>query len=138
MTTTSIYQIIHQLMRLQTLPYANSTAVRGRQLQFDKLHAALDKRGYTGSRPSRQLKRMSVEVINAALYETDPMNTCCKENGLTEEYKTIASMVFQHIHHGMVMEAAIDQALCAIFGDHLVNGEQIERVMHELVGMSEG
>lgn len=49
--TASICQIIHQLMRLQTLPYVNSMSMRGRQIRFDELHAELDKRGYKGPRP---------------------------------------------------------------------------------------
>lgn len=137
MNAASIYQIIHQLMRLQTLPCVGSIAMRARQARVDELHAALDERGYKGPRPSRQLKCMSAEVINAALYETDPMDTCCKENGSKTEYQAIASTVLKNIQNGMVMEAALDQALCENFGDHLVNGEQIESVMHELVGMSE-
>ncbi|WP_417665099.1 hypothetical protein [Pseudidiomarina sp.] len=138
MNTTSIYQIIHQLKRLQTLPCVSSIAMHGRQVRVDELHAALDERGYKGPRPSRQLKCMSVEVINAALYEADPMHTRCGENDSKNEYQTIALSVLQNIQHGMVMEAALDQALCEIFGDHLVNGEQIESVIHELVGMSAG
>lgn len=136
--TASICQIIHQLMRLQTLPYVNSMSMRGRQIRFDELHAELDKRGYKGPRPSRQLKRMSVESINAALYMTDPMNTCCIENECEDEYQAIARTVLSHIQRGMVMEAALDQALCASFGDDMVDGAQVEAVMHALVGMEVG
>lgn len=136
--TASTCQIIHQLTRLQTLPYVNSMSMRGRQIRFDELHAELDKRGYTGPRPSRQLKRMSVESINAALYVTDPMHTCCVENECDDEYVSVARTVLHHIQQGMVMEAALDQALCASFGDDMVNGAQIETVMHALVGMEAG
>ncbi|RWU11508.1 hypothetical protein EGC76_04385 [Pseudidiomarina gelatinasegens] len=138
MKATSVYQIIHQLMRLHTLPCVSSSAMDDRQGRVDALHVALDGRGYKGPRPSRQLTRMTADVINAALYATDPMETCCKENDRITEYQVIALTVLQNIQNGMVMEAALDQALCEIFGDHLVNGEQIERVMHELVGMSQG
>lgn len=135
MTASSICQIIHQLMRLHTLPCADSAAMQNRQSRFDALHAELDKRGYTGSRPSRQLQRMCVETINTALFETDPMNTCCKENNCQYEYEKISAKVLQHIQQGMVMEAALDQALCASFGDDMVNGTQIEAVMNALAGV---
>lgn len=138
MNAASIYQIIHQLMRLLTLPCVSSSSMDDRQGRVDALHAALDERDYKGPRPSRQLTRMTADVIKAALYATDPMETCCKENERTTEYQAIALTVFQNIQNGMVMEAALDQALCENFGDHLVNGEQIESVMHELVGMSAG
>lgn len=132
MIKESICQLINQLMRLQTLPCGNAEAMHSRQLRCERLHAELDERGFKGPRPSRQLQRMSIEVIDSAIQKANPM----KRDEKTA-YKGIASKVYKHIQHGMVMEAALDQALCAAFGDHLVNGAHIESVMHALVGMAD-
>lgn len=130
MIKESICQIINQLMRLQTLPCGNAEAMQSRQLRFERLHAELDERGFKGSRPSRQLQRMSIEVIDSAIQKANPMN-----RDERTVYKGIASKVFKHIQQGMVMEAALDQALCSTFGDDMVNGAQIEAVMNALAGV---
>lgn len=134
----STCQIVHLLTRIQSTPYVNWMAMWGRQKQFDELHAELDRRGYNGPRPSRKLKRLRVEDINAALYEIDPMDTCCKENDCDDEYMLIAARALKQAQQGIAMEAALYQALCDSFGDDMVSGEHIEDVIAVLVGMPVG
>src|SRR5690554_2729466 len=134
----STCQIVHLLTRIQSTPYVNWMAMWGRQKQFDELHAELDRRGYSGPRPSRKLKRLRVEDIYAALYDIDPMETCCKENDCDDEYMLIAARALKQAQQGIAMEAALYQALCDSFGDDMVNGEHIEDVIAVLVGMLVG
>lgn len=127
--------IINQIIRLQTSPFANWLSVVTRQKRLDDLHAALDQRGYNGPRPARALIHISPAKLNEAFFAVDPMHTCCRENGCHDEYQLIAESVYARLERGMVIEAAIDQALCANFGEELVDGAAINAVLAALVGM---
>ena len=37
---------------------------------------------------------LSVERVSRALFESDPMVTCCKENDYVDEYDVIAGAIF--------------------------------------------
>jgi len=131
----STCQLVHLLTRIQSTPYINWMSMWGRQKQFDELHAELDRRGYSGPRPSRQLKRLRMEDINLALFNTDPMHTCCVENDCKDEYMHIAAHTFKLAQQGFAMEAALYQALSSSFDEDMVRGEHIENVIALLVGM---
>lgn len=47
------------------------------------------------------------EAIAKILFELDPMGTCCKENGLLDEYDGIASGIAESIQNGASIESAL-------------------------------
>ncbi len=131
----STHRIIHLLIRIQTSPDINWLSMSERQQQLEDLHAELDRRGYVGPRPSRQLKRISEESINDAFFNADPMHTGCMENECLDEYMFIARSVYRRLQQDMVIEAAIDQTLCESFGEDMVSGKHVSTVIHALVEM---
>lgn len=52
-------------------------------------------------------KPISLETINAILFEIDPMNTCCKENNCYDEYERIASDIASMTSTGETIESAL-------------------------------
>lgn len=48
-----------------------------------------------------------VERISQALYETDPMNTSCKENDCIDEYDYVACAVEQRLVAGYSLKEAL-------------------------------
>ncbi len=59
----------------------------------------------------------SAEQISQALFETDPMNTCCKENDCLDEYDPVASAVADRIVAGHSLEAALVEEIAEWFFD---------------------
>lgn len=49
----------------------------------------------------------SAEQISQALFETDPMNTCCKENDCFDEYDLVANAVAERIAAGQSLAEAL-------------------------------
>lgn len=43
----------------------------------------------------------SIEQINRALFDTDPMQTCCKENELLDEYMLVAKQIYRDMETGL-------------------------------------
>ena len=46
-----IQKIIEEIKEIQQEPYMNSISAMGRKTKVEKLHAELDRLGYTGERP---------------------------------------------------------------------------------------
>lgn len=57
----------------------------------------------------------TIESLSAWLYETDPMNTCCKENECFDEYDRVASTALDLIEKGETTSAAVTKALALWF-----------------------
>lgn len=39
----------------------------------------------------------SIKQISKALFDTDPMQTCCKENDCFDEYDLVATQIFRNV-----------------------------------------
>ena len=74
--------------------------------------------------------------LSQALYETDPMHTCCKENGCFDEYDGIAGALDEILRQGIVLHSAIRQAFAEYFGEELAASmslELAERALQEVL-----
>jgi len=68
------------------------------------------------------LSRHSAEQISKALFETDPMNTCCKENDCFDEYDKVAEDVAQRLWEG----ESLKQALQAEISEWFFDGDEFD------------
>jgi hypothetical protein len=128
-------EIIQELIKIHTTPYVNSLSMRGRKISFEQFHAQLDALAYSGKRPVRSLQRITPELINEALYKTDPCYTCCVENECYDEYSAVADHTWQLLNKDLTIYQALEQALIASFGEDLLASEDIDKVVASLVGM---
>jgi hypothetical protein len=75
------------------------------------------------------ISRHSVEQISQALFKTDPMRTCCKENDCFDEYDRVASDVLDRLVAGERLE----QALSTEISEWFFGGEQFDQSRLQLV-----
>ncbi|MCM0612181.1 hypothetical protein KFJ24_06780 [Marinobacter sediminum] len=68
------------------------------------------------------LPKPSAEQISRALFETDPTNTCCKENDCFDEYDKVAEVVAQRLEEGK----SLKQALRAEISEWFFDGDQFD------------
>jgi hypothetical protein len=68
------------------------------------------------------LSRHSAEQISKVLFETDPMNTCCKENDCFDEYDKVAEDVAQRLWEG----ESLKQALQAEISEWFFDGDEFD------------
>ncbi|MFC0445016.1 hypothetical protein ACFOD1_09715 [Pseudidiomarina halophila] len=68
-----------------------------------------------------------LERFNKALFETDPMNTCCQENDNYDEYERIAATAVNYMVKGASERDAIEKALVDSFDD-LVTEDKVDQV----------
>ncbi|GGE69812.1 hypothetical protein GCM10011533_22730 [Streptosporangium jomthongense] len=61
--------------------------------------------------------RHSVQQISQALFETDPMNTCCKENDCFDEYDGVAGDIVTRIGEGESLKRALMTEMSEWFFD---------------------
>lgn len=59
----------------------------------------------------------SAEQISQALFETDPMNTCCKDNDCFDEYDYIAKAVAERLAAGHSLKEALVKEISEWFFD---------------------
>lgn len=75
------------------------------------------------------------ETLSSWLFETDPKNTCCKENDCFDEYDRIASTAIELMSEGQSPEEAIANALALWFDgpepDEESGGEPYEETGEE-------
>lgn len=57
------------------------------------------------------------EQISKVLFETDPMNTCCKENDCFDEYDHIAKMVEERLDEDQSLDEALIREISEWFFD---------------------
>ena len=63
------------------------------------------------------ISRHSVEQISQALFETDPMRTCCKENDCFDEYDKVAEDVAERLLGGESLKQALRAEISEWFFD---------------------
>jgi len=59
----------------------------------------------------------SAEQISKALFEADLMNTCCKENGCSDEYDQIAEAIEDRLTEGQSLKQAFITEISEWFFD---------------------
>jgi hypothetical protein len=62
------------------------------------------------------------DQISQALFEADPMNTCCKENGCFDEYDGIAKAIRARLVTGDNLE----QAMIAEISEWFFDGDRFD------------
>ena len=60
---------------------------------------------------------LKADMISRALFEFDPMNTCCKENDCFDEYAWIAESVEGRLRQGFSLKQALVLELAESFFD---------------------
>lgn len=68
-------------------------------------------------------------TISKALFETDPMHTCCAENACFDEYDRVATEAAMHLQSGLTLAPALRKALQDAFGAELMAGRDLSRVL---------
>ena len=63
------------------------------------------------------ISKHSVEQISQALFETDPMNTGCKENDCFDEYDRVARDIAGRLAEGESIEEALSTEISEWFFD---------------------
>ncbi|SOB74892.1 hypothetical protein SAMN04488490_0432 [Marinobacter sp. LV10R510-11A] len=61
--------------------------------------------------------QLTTDQISRALFENDPMNTCCKENDCFDEYDRVAVDVAQCLEAGSTLKDALAGAINEWFYD---------------------
>ncbi|MCH8529210.1 MAG: hypothetical protein LAT65_00015 [Saccharospirillum sp.] len=59
----------------------------------------------------------TAEQISQALFQSDPMHTCCQENDCFDEYDTVSNDVAERVSRGQPIEAALHDVLSEWFYD---------------------
>lgn len=75
---------------------------------------------------------LNAEWISRALFETDPMHTCCVENECLDEYDRVAVTASEYIKQGYSLSQALHQALCDSFGLELAAGRDLSPILARL------
>jgi hypothetical protein len=65
--------------------------------------------------------QLTADHISRALFENDPMNTCCKENDCFDEYDRIAADVAESLEGGSTLKEALAEAI----NEWFYNGEEL-------------
>ena len=61
--------------------------------------------------------QLTADQISRALFENDPMNTCCKENDCFDEYDRIGADVAEYLETGATLKEALAEAINEWFYD---------------------
>ncbi len=65
---------------------------------------------------------LTPQQISKALFQTDPMNTCCKENDCFDEYDYVADTVAEKLGEGF----NLNQALTIAISECFLDGENVD------------
>lgn len=85
------------------------------------------------SAPARSARRVPADQISLVLYEHDPMNTCCSVNdGMEDEYDTIASHIADLIAKGSPVDDALREALIFWFHTILLQNRDLNAITRDL------
>lgn len=76
------------------------------------------------------------KAYSQALYDTDPMGTCCKENGCIDEYDGVARSLDALLCEGMPLQTALTTVLVDYFSESLVQGCDLGPARKALQGVS--
>ena len=64
----------------------------------------------------------SIKQISKALFDTDPMQTCCKENTSFDEYDLVAKQIYRNMETGLSFKHSTLLVLTRLF-----DAEQAQR-----------
>lgn len=78
-------------------------------------------------------RNYTAKQISLALFETDPLNTCCRENECWDEYDRVAQAIHRDVLNGGSLENSLEQAI----RDWFYDGESFDTnillpVLHKL------
>nr|WP_298377542.1 hypothetical protein [uncultured Halomonas sp.] len=62
---------------------------------------------------------LTAEQLSRALFDADPMDTCCKENDCFDEYDAIAEDIVSKREQGQPLEKALRDTFDEWFGEAL-------------------
>lgn len=85
--------------------------------------------------PTRPAGHYSAEQLNQAFYLADPMQTCCVENEITDEYQRIAEHARALLVERFAVYDAIEQALIAAFDEDWVESKHVIAVLEKLASI---
>ncbi|MFG0724001.1 hypothetical protein ACF8PU_20375 [Pseudomonas sp. GLN_6] len=71
----------------------------------------------------------SANVISQALFQIDPMRTCCVENACYDEYDRVAASAEVYLEKGYTLAQALNKALRDSFGAELASGRDVSSVV---------
>ena len=71
-------------------------------------------------------KELTPERISNALFQTDPMHTCCKENDCFDEYDRVALGAAEKLSQGYALEAALRSELAEWFGHDMAETAKLK------------
>ena len=78
---------------------------------------------------------LKAEMISRALFEFDPMNTCCKESDCFDEYDRIGEGVEGRLRQGFSLKQAVGLGLAeAFFDDGAPRTDCLDPVVAHLEG----
>lgn len=78
-------------------------------------------------------REYTADQISRALFETDPLNTCCRENECWDEYDHVAQAIYVNAIGGDSLEKALEQAIREWFYDgESVNTNILQQVLAQL------
>ncbi|MGO2135985.1 MAG: hypothetical protein ACTH3S_11215 [Marinobacter sp.] len=61
--------------------------------------------------------RFTAQQISKALFDVDPMNTCCRENDCFDEYDYVAEAVTERLAEGLSLDHALVEEVSNWFFD---------------------
>lgn len=67
----------------------------------------------------------TANVISQALFQADPMRTCCVENECYDEYDRVAASAEMYLEEGYTLAQALHKALRDSFGKELTTGRNL-------------
>lgn len=71
----------------------------------------------------------TTNTISRALFEADPMHTCCVENACFDEYDRVAAGAVAYLENGYTLSQALHKALLDSFGPELTAGRDLSHVL---------
>lgn len=71
----------------------------------------------------------TANVISQALFQTDPMRTCCVENACYDEYDRVAASAGLYLEEGYTLAQALNKALRDSFGAEFASGRDVSSVV---------
>ncbi|WP_417519097.1 hypothetical protein [Marinobacter sp.] len=61
--------------------------------------------------------RLTAQQVSKALFDADPMNTCCRENDCFDEYDYVAEAVTERLAEGLSLDQALVEEVSKCFFD---------------------
>lgn len=71
----------------------------------------------------------TTNTISRAMFEADPMHTCCVENACFDEYDRVAAGAVAYLENGYTLSQALHKALQDSFGPELTAGRDLSHVL---------